>query len=76
MKAQVIKGSKQEISRKVANLGGGSCEAIVFIAEPSGTAANTGKNGDDILAEMEPHMVNVQQVDDSRHSIYTRQDGE
>ena len=53
-----------------------SREAIVFIAEPSDAPAPGGEGAEDIFAEMEPYMVHVADVDDSREALYTRQEGE
>lgn len=74
MKAHVLRGSKEEIAQGVARLDGDVREAIVFIEEPS--ESQTAASGDDLFAEMEPYMVDVPDVDDSRESIYRRMDGE
>lgn len=75
MKAHILRGSKQEIAEGVARLAGEVREAIVFIDEPSGGSAPPA-NVNDFFAEMEPYMVDVADVDDSREGIYSRMDGE
>jgi hypothetical protein len=74
MTTRVLKGSKQEIARQVANLEGEVREAIVFIEEPA--KAPTGQAVEDIFAEMEPYVSGADQVDDSREAIYERMEGE
>jgi len=74
MKAQVVKGSKQEIAETVVRIDGEVREAIVFVEEPS--APTQAPSGEDIFAEMEPFMVQVGGADYSREAIYTRMDGE
>ncbi len=74
MKAQVVKGSKQEIAETVARISGEVREAIVFVEEPSDQTQTP--SGEDIFAEMEPFMVKVGGADYSREAIYTRMDGE
>lgn len=76
MTARVLTGSKQEIARKVASLEGDVREAIVFVEDTSSAPPTMDQNGADIFAEMEPHMVNVGQVDYSRAGIYARKSGE
>jgi len=79
MTARVLTGSKQEIARKVADLEGEVREAIVFIEEPLDLPPpSVGKalGAEDISAEMEPYMVHVGDVDDSREALYTRQEDE
>ncbi len=79
MTARVLKGSKKEIAQKVASLEGEVREAIVFIEEPADLRPPGGEraqDAEDIFAEMEPYMVHVGGVDDSREAIYTRQEGE
>ncbi len=79
MTAHVLTGSKQEIAQKVANLEGEVREAIVFVEEPADLrpAGEQGaQDADDIFAEMQPFMVHVDDVDDSREALYTRQDVE
>jgi hypothetical protein len=74
MKAQVVKGSKQEIAETVVRIDGEVREAIVFVEEPSDQAP--AASGEDIFAEMEPFTVKVGGADYSREAIYTRMDGE
>lgn len=52
-------------------------EVIVFV-EDQATAASPAQSpdGDDIFADMHPHMVDVADVDDSREAIYSRMEGE
>jgi hypothetical protein len=79
MTARVLTGSKQEIAQKVASLEGEVREAIVFIEEPADLRPPGGEgaqDAEDIFAEMEPYMVHVEDVDDSREALYTRQEGE
>jgi hypothetical protein len=87
MTARILTGSsKQEIAQKVASLEGEVREAIVFIEDPSSAGsrgAGAGGEGpkdaaaaEDIFAEMDPYMVHVADVDDSRESLYTRREGE
>jgi hypothetical protein len=74
MKAQVVKGSKEEIAETVVRISGEVREAIVFIEEPSDLTR--GLSGEDIFAEMEPFTVRADNVDYSRESLYTRMEGE
>jgi len=78
MTARVLTGSKQEIAQKVANMEGEVREAVVFIEEPSDlrSGGEGAAGAEDIFAEMEPYMVHVGDVDDSREALYTRQEGE
>jgi hypothetical protein len=83
MTARVLTGSKQEIAQKVANLQGEVREAIVFVEESTDLGSRGGEGGgqgardaEGIFAEMEPYMVQVGEVDDSREALYTRQEGE
>ena len=80
MTTRVLTGSKQEIARKVADLEGDVRQAIVFIEDPATTAAGTPlpvpATVEEMFAEMEPYMVQVGHVDDSREAIYTRMPGE
>jgi len=78
MTARVLTGSKQEIAQKVANIEGDVREAVVFIEDASELrpSGNSAQNPVDIFAEMEPFMVHVGDVDDSREALYTRQEGE
>ncbi len=78
MTARVLTGSKQEIAQKVASLEGEVREAIVFIEEPADLRrpGEGAQDAEDIFAEMEPYMVHVGDVDDSREALYTRREGE
>lgn len=76
MTARVFTGSKQEIAQKVASLDGDVREAVVFIEEPASTSQDAPATAEELFAEMAPYTVNVAQVDDSRHAIYTRMEGE
>jgi hypothetical protein len=79
MTARVLTGSKQEIAQKVATLDGEVREAIVFIEESADLRPSRGEgaeNSEDVFAEMEPHMIHVPDVDDSREALYTRREGE
>src|SRR4051794_39337960 len=88
MTVRVITGSKQQIAEQVAKLPGEVREAIVFIDETptdtpsSGTSPASPKDSgsyataEAFFAEMESHMVDVGDVDDSREAIYERQEGE
>ena len=52
-------------------------EAIVFAEEPMPAAGGIGPpDAEDILAEMRPLMVDVQDPNDSREATYTRLAGE
>jgi hypothetical protein len=74
MKTHVLTGTKQEIADKVARLEGDVRQAIVFVDEPADVPAI--RPGEDIFAEMVPHMVQVGGCDDSREAIYSRMEGE
>lgn len=74
MKAQVVKGSKQEIAETVARIRGEVREAIVFFEEPPDQMRAV--SGEDIFTEMEPYMVHVGGAGYSREAIYTRMEGE
>ena len=76
MKTHVLRGSKQEIVERLARISGEVRHAIVFEEEPATTPTAGANNTEDIFAEMQPFMVDVQDVDDSREAIYTRMDGE
>jgi len=79
MTARVLTGSKQEIAQKVANLEGEVREAIIFVEETTDLRPAGGDcvpEAADIFAEMEPYMVHVADVDDSREALYTRQEDE
>ncbi len=70
MKAQVLRGSKQEIAANVVRISGEVREAIVFVEEPAEATA------EDIFAEMEPFMVKSGGADYSREALYSRMEGE
>jgi hypothetical protein len=74
MKAQLVKGSKQEIADTVVRMSGDVREAIVFVEEPAELQTQT--LGQDIFAEMEPFTVQAGDADYSREVLYSRQDGE
>jgi len=78
MTARVLTGSKQEIAQKLANLEGEVREAIVFVEEPADLRFVGGepRHAEDFFAEMDPYLVHVADVDDSREALYTRQEGE
>jgi hypothetical protein len=74
MKAQVVKGSKQEIAETVVRIDGEVREAIVFVEEPSDQTP--AASGEDLFAETEPFTVKVGGANYSREAIYTRMDAE
>ena len=74
MKAHVLRGSKQQIAEGVARMNGEVREAIVFVEEPLEKKPEITKGN--MFSEMDSHIVNVKDVDDSRESIYRRTDGE
>jgi len=74
MKAQVLRGSKQQIAETVVQISGEIREAIVFIEEPSDVTPDLP--GENIFKEMEPFMVKVGAVNYSRETLYTRMEGE
>jgi hypothetical protein len=77
MKTHVLKGSKQEIAQRIAQLSGEVREAIVFVDEPNPAEHGAATpDTSDIFAEMRPFMVDVPDVDDSREAIYTAVEGE
>lgn len=76
MKTHVLRGTKQEIAERLARMSGEVREAIVFVEEPAETLEANIDETADIFAEMRPFMVDAQEVDDSRETIYTRVDGE
>ena len=77
MKAHVLRGSKQEIADDLVRISGEVREAIVFVVEPAAAlAAERAHETEDIFAEMQPFMVDVPDVDDSRETIYSRMEGE
>ena len=74
MKAQILRGSKQEIAETVVRISGEVREAIVFVEEPSDSTPPA--LGEDIFAEMEPFTVRTLGADDSREALYSRMEGE
>lgn len=74
MKAHVLRGSKQEIAAGLDRITGDVREAIVFEEEPAPPKAAAPVA--DIFAEMQPFMIDVDNVDDSRDAIYVRVEGE
>jgi hypothetical protein len=75
MPAHVLRGTKQEIAESLVRIPGEVREAIVFVEETA-TAEVVAPRAEDVFAEMQPYMVDVPEVDDSRESIYSRRDGE
>jgi len=73
MKAHVLTGSKTEIADTVVRMNGVIREVIVFVEEPTNSTAEAAA---DIFAEMEPFTVEAGGADYSRHSLYTRAEGE
>jgi hypothetical protein len=73
MIARVLRGSKQEIAERVAQLPGEVHEVIVFVDEV--TDARQGAS-EDIFSEMDGFTVRAGDVDYSRDAIYTRMEGE
>jgi|GEM_PF-940914 len=65
MKAQVLRGSKQEIADTVVRLDGDVREAIVFVEEPADQTLPAAA-AEDIFTEMEPFTVRVGGADYSR----------
>jgi hypothetical protein len=77
MKTHVLIGSKQEIAESLARISGEVREAIVFVDESAPAAPDAHpRESEDIFAEMDPFMVDVHDVDDSREAIYSRMGGE
>jgi hypothetical protein len=74
MKAQVLRGSKQQIADTVVRMSGEVREAIVFVEEPSDAASEPSDQ--DIFAEMEPFTVKAGGADYSRKTLHTRASGE
>jgi hypothetical protein len=75
MKTHVLRGSKQEIADNLVRLHGDVREAIVFEDEPTSNAFGV-LTADDMFAEMQPFMVEVNSIEDSRDVIYSRMDSE
>ncbi len=77
MKTLVLRGSKQEIAEKLAQINGDVREAVVFVDEPLAAAPEPLTFDEtDLFAEMRSFMVDAPDVDDSREAIYTRMEGE
>jgi hypothetical protein len=78
MTTHVLRGSKQEIAERLVRITGQVREAIVFVEEspPAPAPAAAAPDAGDIFAEMQPFMVDVPDLDDSRDAIYSRRDGE
>ena len=85
MTTRLLRGSKEEIARQVADLEGDVREAIVFIEEPAGTPASSSTaptqavpaTVEEMFKEMEPYEAHSGgDVDYSREGIYTRKPGE
>jgi hypothetical protein len=76
MQAHVLRGTKQQIAEDLARMSGEVREAIVFVEEPAPAEVRMPDREEDIFAEMRPHMVQVEDPDDSREAVYTRGDGE
>jgi len=74
MKVQVLKGSRQQIAQSVAEIPGQVRKVVVFVERHSDTGSSEA--GEDIFAEMEPFTVKAGDVDYSRDSPYSRQQGE
>jgi hypothetical protein len=72
-----LTGSKEEIAQQLANLPGDVREVIAFVQEPQTESKQPAlETVEDIFKEMEPYMVEADDVDDSREGIYTRKPGE
>ena len=76
MTTRVITGTKDEIARQIAGLHGEVRQAVVYIEEPVGAPVPVPATVEEMFAEMQPYMSRVEQFDDSRRSIYERQEGE
>lgn len=75
MQAHVLRGTKQQIAENLSRMPGEVREAIVFVEEPAPAEARM-PDGGDIFAEMRPYMVDVEDLDDTRETVYTRGEGE
>jgi hypothetical protein len=75
MQAHVLRGTKQQIADNLARMPGEVREAIVFVEEPAQAEAQIPA-GEDIFADMRPYMVDVEDLDDTRETVYTRRNGE
>lgn len=74
MKTHVLRGSKQEIAELLVRINGTIREAIVFEEDANHTTSRI--EGENFFAEMEPYLVDVRDVDDSREAIYRPGDSE
>lgn len=71
--AKVLRGSKHDITRRLADMSGEVVEAIVFIADSNGTQRPVGGSAAataDIFAEMDVHAVQRGSSDASRPGLY------
>ena len=75
MQAHVLRGTKQQIAENLSRMPGEVREAIVFVEEPAPAEARM-PDREDIFTEMRPHMVDVEDLDDTREAVYTRGEGE
>ena len=69
MSAQVLRGSKEEIAERVAQIPGDVREAIVFVDERSGAVVDPRE---DVFAEIAAFTVNVGGADHSREAVYVQ----
>ncbi|MGE3804816.1 MAG: hypothetical protein AB7K24_09110 [Gemmataceae bacterium] len=69
MKTHILKGSKQQIVERLVQIRGEVREVIVFEEEPPPPPDPMPKEAEDIFAEMNPFMVDVYFVDDSREAV-------
>jgi hypothetical protein len=77
MTTLILKGSKQEIAKRLVMISGEVREAIVFVEDTKPAASAEGtQDAQDIFAEMRAFMVDAADVDDSRAAVYSRLDGE
>ncbi len=68
MKAQVLRGTKQEIAETIARIPGEVREAVVFVGELSDPSGDLP--GEDVFGEMEPFTVKTGGADYSREALY------
>jgi dTDP-4-dehydrorhamnose reductase len=73
MKTHMLTGSRSEIADALARIEG-EIREVVVVEEPLDSTVPA--TVEDMFAEMEPYMVNVEHFDDSREAIYTRMEGE
>lgn len=74
MKAQVLRGTKEQIAETVIRIPGEVREAVVFVDEPLDSKQDVSRG--DLFAEMEAFTVQVSDADYSRETVYTQMDGE